>query len=129
APGQHGVRRRKRLEGIPEPQRHEERHRGAHVLGRRVERGEARTRADHQRDARQRVQRPAHWIRPASTSHTGVSWPGRKGSAPRSVWLSSGLWKSLPREAARPNSLAASAYTTSSAAVWLPVTTSRPAPP
>jgi hypothetical protein len=56
-----------------------------------------------------RAGRAAHWMRSASSSHTGVSWPGRKGSLPRSVWLSSGLWKSLPREAARPNSRALSA--------------------
>ena len=45
------------------------------------------------------------------------------------MWLSSGLWKSLPREAARPNSRAVSAYRTYSAAVWLPVTTSTARPP
>jgi hypothetical protein len=36
-----------------------------------------------------------------SSSHTGVSAPGNGGNLPRSQWLSSGLWKSLPREAAK----------------------------
>ena len=59
--------------------------------------------------------------------HTGVrrddsaSWPG---SRPRSRRLSSGSWKSLPREASRPNSSAISVYLATSPAWWLPVTTS-----
>ena len=48
-------------------------------------------------------------IRSDSSSHTGVSAPGSRGSVPRSVCDSSGLWKSLPRDAARPNSCAMSA--------------------
>ena len=43
-------------------------------------------------------------MRSASSCHTGVRPSGSGGSLPRSMWLSSGLWKSLPREAARPNS-------------------------
>ena len=42
----------------------------------------------------------------SSASHTGSQVGGSGGRAPRSVWLSSGLWKSLPREASRSNSSA-----------------------
>ena len=108
---QHRDGGRDRLERIAEPQRHQQRHRGADVLGGGVQRAEA----GHRRRPPARCRpghaaRPAHWMRSASTSQTGVSSPGRQGSWPRSVWLSPGLWKSLPREAARPNSRAVSAY-------------------
>ena len=43
-------------------------------------------------------------------AHTGVSRPCRSGRRPKSTWLSSGEWKSLPREANRSNSSAMSAY-------------------
>src|SRR5690606_13926638 len=84
---------------------------------------------DDQRNAHEGRWRAAHWMRSSSRFQTGVRSPGRKGRVPRSVWLSSGLWKSLPRDAARPNSLAVSAYFTYSCVVWLPVTTSTPRPP
>ena len=71
----------------------------------------------------------ARCTRCCSCDHTGVSLPGRSGRVPRSVWLSPGEWKSLPREASRPNSSAMSAYFWYSAALWLPVTTSTPRPP
>ena len=47
--------------------------------------------------------------REASASHTGVRRAGSAGSVPRSMWLSSGLWKSEPREASRPCASARSA--------------------
>jgi hypothetical protein len=66
-------------------------------------------------DHRRRPDTPGlHWMRSASRSQTGVSSAGRLGSVPRSMRLSSGLWKSLPREAARPNSRAMPAYVTAS---------------
>ena len=49
---------------------------------------------------------PGVWIRPASASQTGGRSGGRGGRPPRSIRLSPGLWKSLPREASRSNSFA-----------------------
>ena len=55
--------------------------------------------------------------------------PGRSGRLPRSVRLSAGEWKSLPRDAIRPNSSAIALYLAVSAGPWLPVSTSTPWPP
>ena len=107
APFPHHGRGHDRLEGVAEPQREQHRDRGAHVLGGGVQCGKAGHGEQRKADAGQRVGGArAHRMRSASSSQTGVSWPGSQGRVPRSVWLSSGLWKSLPREAARPNSSA-----------------------
>jgi len=48
-------------------------------------------------------------MRASRACHTGSRSAGSGGSVPRSVWLSPGLWKSLPRDASRSYSRAASA--------------------
>ena len=104
-----------RLEGVAEPQRHQQRHAGADELGGGVQRREAGhrpiTRPMPARSVRTRgraaARRPARRLtgcgRPAVPTPASARRAGR-AACPRSVWLSSGLWKSLPREAARPNS-------------------------
>ena len=100
----------RRLHAVARPQHHQHRHQRADELDRGVHGGEARRHEQDQRDPEAGALRHRGcWMRFFSSSHTGVSWPGSSGRAPRSVWLSSGLWKSLPREAARPYSCATSA--------------------
>lgn len=108
-----------RMEHVAEPHGHQHRHEGADVLHRGVEHREAGRGQDQETDAqrglRGRVARRLRHhcrMRDCSKAHTGVTLPGRSGNWPRSVWLSSGLWKSLPRDAARPNSWQNPAYLT-----------------
>ena len=60
---------------------------------------------------------------------TGLRSAGSGGSRPRSTWLSSGPWKSEPREARKSSSRARRANVTYWSGEWLPVTTSMPSPP
>jgi hypothetical protein len=115
-----------RLHGIPHPQGLCHGCKSDGHLGQGVERGKTGHGEHHQAHrppvagCRVRVSVPGgsvsqgrcrrlHWMRADSSSHTGVRPEGSSGRVPRSVWDSSGLWKSLPREAARPNSRAVSA--------------------
>src|SRR5690606_41282452 len=59
----------------------------------------------------------------------GITESGSGGTCPSSTWLSPGPWKSEPREASRPNSIATFAYSAYWCTEWLPLTTPMPTPP
>src|SRR5690606_21843104 len=59
----------------------------------------------------------------------GTTESGSGGTRPSSTWLSPGPWKSEPRDASRPNSVATRAYSAYWGTEWLPLTTSMPTPP